>query len=225
MKYYILIIFLFLFTVKSHGQRVPDSLKDQLLAHATPELKSFCDSRLVKFRNNPDSAERAYPWDLRVRSTQYIELSGKSYIATLLGCTGLGELVILDSANTNSKPRRIQMNFPMHYVAIKELHDVNNDNVPELEIYLHSGSHMAYLTLVSIYEDSLSFILDDKGYYQFGAPGGGTRIEDLDNDGIMEIILEDMIWPGEEDPPEARYFIHKWDGEKYVFSHQEEIRK
>lgn len=225
MKYCVVIIFLVLFTVQSHSQQVPDTLREQLLVFATTELKSYCDSHLVKFTNKPDSAERVYPWDLRVRSARYITLDGRTYIAALLGCSGLGELVILDSANTNYKPRRIQMNFPTHYVGLEELHDVNNDNIPELEIFLHSGSHMAYLTLVSIHKDSLSFILDDKDHYQFGAPGGGIKVEDRDGDGIMEIILQDMIWPGDENPPEARYLIHKWDGKKYVFSHQEEIRR
>ena len=225
MKNYIFIIFLLLFTVKSHGQRVPDTLKDQLAVYTTLELQSYCDSQLSILGKYPDSAERVYPLEMKVRSARYISLDGRTYIAALLGCTGLRELVILDSANTNSKPRRIQMNFPSHYVGLGELYDLNKDSVFELKISLGSGSHPMYLTFVSIYKDSLAFIRNENGWYQFMAPGGGTIVEDRDGDGFMEIILQDMIWPGDEDPPEARYFIHKWDGEKYVFSHQEEIRK
>ena len=225
MKYYILIIFLLLFTVQSHSQQVPDTLKEQLLVFATPELKSYCDSQLSILGKDPDSAEMVYPFIMKVRSAQYINLDGQTYIATLLGCAGLGELVILDSTITNSEPRRIQMNFPSHYVELGELYDLNKDSVFELKISLGSGSHPMYLTFVSIYKDSLAFIRNENGSYQFMAPGGGIKVEDRDGDGFMEIILQDMIWPGDEDPPEARYFIHKWDGKKYVFSHQEEIRK
>ncbi len=197
-----------------------------MLSHASDKLDSICNSRYMKKKNHwknkkdsdMDSTELEYFvgfHGLRIKSFRYLNINDTTYGALLLGCIGHGEVILLDSANPKIEILRTEMNLPDMHAGFEKIRDINNDGIPELEIYCSSGSSMMYLCLLSISKDSLSFITDEGGRYQFSASNGNIRTHDDDSDGIYEIICGNKRWPG--DPPQDPT-IYKWNGSCYYRS-------
>lgn len=191
-----------------------DDTTQTLLRHASAKLVSSCDSLVERIRANPQYAGLAERERTEIKDHQYFEHDDKSFLALLLGCTGPGEVILVDTAKPGEPVGRLEINIPSKHARFGDFKDVNNDSVPELEVWESSGSHGMYIVFVSVYEDSLAFIRDDRGNYQFFASGGGIQVKDLDGDQVLEILLEEMIWPSDEKKVLTDQ-IYKWDGKVY----------
>ncbi len=192
--------------------------KEKLLELVSQDLIEKCNSGLKQLENDPDSVEMAFPMKCAIRDNKIIEYQGKKYYIVIAGCTGYGEVLIINSTDTSVIAKSEIINFPTHYVSIGEIIDINNDSVPELVIHQSSGSQGMYAIFFSLYETKLLPILNEIKHYQFYASGGNIEYKDIDNDGTLEIILESMLLPADvkKGITEATKEILKWDGTRYI---------
>ncbi len=220
MKYFLLVqLFIWIAVFSSVSARPRVAGQPSFVAQdiASETLLSKCDSALAKYAGRSDSARKAEPNALEIKSVTSVTVADSRYWVVLVGCFGWAEIVFVDSADVRRRPMRAELNVPSRYVAFGDYRDINDDGVPELFIHEASGSHGMYIVFVSVFEDSLSFVRDDKGHYQFFASGGGIQVKDLDGDKIDEIILKEMVWGDDpsadvDNPPKT---IYRLQGNKY----------
>ncbi|MFQ5498316.1 MAG: hypothetical protein ACE5FH_01470 [Candidatus Zixiibacteriota bacterium] len=81
---------------------------------ASVEVVSRCNASLAQLRNNSDSAEIAWPSVPAVRAARYVSQGDMTYLAVAIGCTGPGEIILLDSALQTSVTHRYLTSFPTH---------------------------------------------------------------------------------------------------------------
>ncbi len=189
---------------------------ENLLTHASPAIVAKSDTICSRFAGHPDSADRVSALHLEIKDCKQVSLGEVNRYLAILGHAVAGEILLLDSLN-GSVLFRLDLNIPSRFAKFDDYRDINNDGAPELFIYEGSGSHGMYIVFVSVFEDSLSFVRDDKGHYQFFASGGGIQVKDLDGDKIDEIILKEMVWGDDpsadaDNPPET---IYRLQGNKY----------
>ena len=190
---------------------------EDLLTYANPAIVAKSDTICSRFAGHPDSTDRVRARELEVKDCKSLNSGEKSNYAAILGHYIAGEILLLDSLN-GSVLFRLNLNIPSRYASFGDYRDINNDGVPELFVHEASGSHGNYIVFVSVFEDSLSFVRDDKGHYQFFASGGGIQVKDLDGDKVDEIILTEMVWGHDpsadaDNPPKT---IYRLQGNKYA---------
>jgi hypothetical protein len=196
----------------------------ELLQLASDSLVAESIAIVAGFSGRPDSAEMVEARQLELKDCMSFSIEGRRTTAAIIGNYIFGEIVVLDSSGNVPTQRKLRIALPSRFASFGELKDVNHDGTPELPIYQASGSHGQYLVLVSLHRDSLSFIRDEKGHYQFFASGGDIRVIDLDSDGIYEIVLTKMAWgddpPGKSNQPPKT--VYRWCDGKYVMSTEAE---
>jgi hypothetical protein len=177
---------------------------------ASPEIVDSCESYVEWYQDRYPDEEVPPGYLLEIKSTKQITVDSTEILAVLLGC-GPGEIVFLDSLGNETSPPRGKFTTPSRHAAFGDFRDVNGDGIPELWIWLHSGSHGMYISFLSVTRDSTWFLEDDSGNNMLFASGGGIVVADSNSDGNYEVYLERMRWPGEE-PPSPPREIFKWDG-------------
>jgi len=178
---------------------------------ASPEVVETCQYRIDQhLERHPEEQEIPPGYLLEIKSTKQITVDSTEILAVLLGC-GPGEIVFLDSLGNETAPPRRKFTTPSRHAAFGDYRDVNGDGIPELWIWLHSGSHGMYISFLSVTRDSTWFLEDDSGNNMLFASGGGIVVADSNSDGNYEVYLERMHWPGQE-PPSPPTRVFKWEG-------------
>jgi len=110
--------------------------------------------------------------------------------------------------------------------VIYSVQDLNNDAIPELVLTSgHCGAHTCFVILHI-------FTKRDGAYVSLLAPQQGSgglvsvpladdqlRIEDIDGDGISEIVLrQGMITSAGAGPQREAVLVYSWDGEKFALT-------
>jgi hypothetical protein len=193
-----------------------ENVKDSMIKYVSSDIVDSCSGIVNNKISHPmyKDFESFDAFSLEIKDYKYFKLYDKSLLVIVVGCTGPGEIIFVDSLKPDSVLYRQRINIPSRYVSIDSLADINNDGIPELIIYEDSGSRPQHVILISIYKDKIEFIRDENGKYQFVSPNGNFHLKDLNNDGVYEIILEKMVYKGEKVPADPR-IIYVWDGERY----------
>jgi hypothetical protein len=185
-----------------------------LLDYASPELVSHCDKFMERYTGDPDSADIARTDGLQIKCRGYLNISSHPYLAIILGCGGEGEFVLIDSLNSNIVRSRIKIDIPGAWAIFHgdELKDINGDSIPELPIYLSAGAHGDYTCFLSIYVDSLKFLFEANGGYQFFAPVGDVYLVPTEKPNVYDIRVGD--WP--DSGQSSKSTIYKWNEDSFV---------
>lgn len=179
--------------------------------YASLDLSGKCDSLRLQFQSKPDSIELYEHAELVLKDERSINVKGQSFCAIIIGCTGFGELILLDSSDDRQVQFRQALTIPGKHVNIEDVLDINSDGFDEIILNLSAGAHGYYSYFISVHKDSLSFITDERGNYGFFAMRGGVFVKDIDNDGTQEIIVDHMLKSGQRE----NYTIYKWNGKNY----------
>jgi len=147
--------------------------------------------------------------------------SAKPLIVVVLSDLLGGKLVVYEEEGPND--------FTTIWVSEETLHDrigslgiedVNKDGKPEILVHATAGAHGSALYLYS-WEDSTAHLFHPNGdtsRTNFVGDGSGVSNQDVDGDGIQEILCynRDYDW-------KYHYLVdyYKWDGKHYVFWKQE----
>lgn len=184
---------------------------EQLKGMASKFLVEKCESNLAKLSGNLDSAQFSEAELLEVKSVGQFKIGERKPTLLILGCLGNGELLLIDSTKDNPSIIRKEINIPGRHAVLGEIQDLNNDSIPELRIDFSAGAHGFYSSFVSLYQDSLCFLLIAENATKFFALTGGIMVLDLDNDSTMEI----KIGPDLNKPDSTQFEIYKWTGTEY----------
>lgn len=181
------------------------------LRYATDDLYRKCDSLRESYSDKNVRGYWAFTDSVHVEVKKSIVVNKKSVTVLIISCGPFGELSIIDTAANIEHALFAKFNIPGSHVALGNCIDVNGDGYDELPLYLNAGAHGYYTYFLSVFDDSLSFVTDTAGNAGFFAIRGGIHAEDIDNDGIYEIIVDGV-------PPENKsvsYEIFKWNGKHY----------
>ncbi len=223
-----IIIFIFVSSNNLYGQVMIDrASRDELKKLIPKDILDKCNSD----RLNDMQFQRDYPppdgiiepdtslWSLiflpQVMEARYLQIHGKSYILAIAGCYGCMAILLADSSSDPQVIFRLRPNIPFHSGYFndykKPLMDINGDSIPDIEVNFSYGGIGSEVRFLSILPDSLYFLSNDDGY-GFGLDRGQLKLIDIDDDGIMEIYIDNCDIYGKRIDCQ----LYKWDGVKYV---------
>lgn len=206
---------LLLATLVSSTEARRQDCPEDILQYASDSLQERSTQLIAHAKGREDGT---LPYELAALACAILPGSGQdSLIVALVGLAGLGEILLLERSRSDSLRFSLPINLPTFYAGFGEVEDVNQDGVPDVQVVVGSGSHGIYHAWVSVYADSLAFLLNENGHYFFFASGGGMQLKDHDGDGTPEIVLREMVWPGDtiHDPDNPPENVYRWDGEVY----------
>jgi hypothetical protein len=179
---------------------------------ASWELLRLCDSLGNIGEESSDDTDTINTAYLRIMDSGPIEVNNDSLFAIIIACREYGELIIFKSIKDIKVKARCSMNIPAYHAILGEVLDINNDEYDEIRINLSAGAHGFYSYFVSVFKDSLSLIKTEAGNYDFFAMRGNISLQDTDNDGTMEILVDTPLKYGQKE----NYTIYKWNGRFYA---------
>ena len=175
------------------------------------EVRVRCEENLKRYSGRTDSASISEWERLELKSSEYYTVGNRKVLVVIIGCGQFGQLFILDSTSQSPIGKwSKEFNIPGATVATRRLRDLNKDSNPEITIALSGGNRGPHYYFLSIFPDSLSFITDEKGDYDFY--GSKVRVEDADNDGSFEIKEEGFT----EGKSGTIFWIYKIQGQKAI---------
>jgi hypothetical protein len=178
--------------------------------YSSNELKEKCDSLMKRLKTDSDDPEILGHAKLVVKDRGNFIVNGNKACAMIIGCTGFGELILLDSCGGEAQFRQ-ELIIPGKHAYIGNILDINSDGYDDIRLDLSAGAHGYYSYFLSVYTDSLSYIKKNNESYSFFAATGGISVKDIDNDGVYELIVDHMLEEGQKE----NYTIYKWNGHHY----------
>ena len=111
--------------------------------------------------------------------------------------------------------------------VIYSVQDLNDDAIPELVFTSgHCGAHTCFINLHiftkrdGAYVSLLTPQQGSGGFVSVPLADDQLRVEDIDGDGISEIVLrQGMVASAGAGPQREAVLVYSWDGEKFVLTH------
>lgn len=205
-RYVIIVLFLASVVLPARGSETLDW--QRLISE---EMQVRCDSQLAKYSASSDSSRLSEVVGIRLNDTKYISVHGQQYFVVLLGCLGYGEIIFLDSMSKEHEYMRKSFQMPDRAVTFNEIKDLDGDGNPEIQLGLIGGNRGSHLYFLSVFPDSLSFIRNSKGSYDFYAMSG-YEVSDSDSDGVFDIKISGYVPQGKKE----NFIVYRFSKQRAV---------